>query len=165
MEGGNENWSQVKRLISVGLGGGCKINQGCQVRVHLFLKVTLQGGEGVGTADIRGRVLRVRPVAPRQEHIMVWVEQSKLEEQWSQVGRNSGHSWRGTVVLMVKGPVGLCKDFSLYSEQKRKPLQPLHRGVTCSDCYFGASFFFFAFSIKSRGPKVQDSYYTSNWRC
>lgn len=46
------------------------------------------------------------------------------------------------MVLMVKGPAGLCEDFSLYSEQKRKPLQPLHRGVTCSDCYFGASFFF-----------------------
>jgi len=48
-------------------------------------------------------------------------------------------------------PVGLCKEFSLYSEQKRKPLQPLHRGVACSDCYFGASLFFFSPSVLKVG--------------
>ena len=69
MEGEKEKWSQVKRLLSVGLGRGLQNKLGLSGEVSLFVKVTLEqrlkGGEGAGTADIRRGALRVRQVAPR----------------------------------------------------------------------------------------------------
>lgn len=158
----NKKWSQVKGPRSVGLGGGCKMNQRYQFRVSLSLKVTLEqnleGGEGLGLSDLCWKTLKVKQIALRQEHMnCVWWMRGSVkrvviggvrELTWSRFYK-ALQAFVRTLALTLRG-----KKVVIGFEKSNDILWLLFWSIfSLPDLS----------KIDYGGPKVQDLYYTSHW--